>query len=106
MALKAYDRVKHSIRYWLLRRLPTCKQTVKMMSESLERRLTLRERINVKLHLWICLWCVWYIEHMQLLRTTIRAKAEQEPSLESSSLPSLSPEVRERMKINLSQRQD
>ncbi len=103
MSFKAYDKIKHSIRWWLLRRLPTCKQTVKMMSESLERRLTLRERINVKLHLWICLWCVWYIEQLQLLRTTIRTKAEQEPNLDSSSLPSLSTEARERMKQNLSQ---
>jgi len=103
MTLKAYDKIKHSIRWWLLRRLPTCKQTVKMMSESLERRLTLRERINVKLHLWICLWCVWYIEHLQLLRTTIRAKAEQEPNLDSPSLPSMSAEARERIKQKLSQ---
>ena len=99
----AYDKVKHSIRYWLLRRLPTCKQTVQIMSESMERRLTLRERINLKLHLWVCLWCVWYIEHLKLLRTTIRSKAEQEPNLDSSSLPSLSTEARERMKRNLSQ---
>jgi len=76
------------------------------MSESMERRLTLRERINVKLHLWICLWCVWYIEHLQLLRTTIRAKAAQEPNLDSASLPLLSPEVRERMKQRLSQHHD
>jgi len=103
MSFKAYDKIKHSIRWWLLRRLPTCKQTVKMMSESMERRLTLRQRINVKLHLWICLWCVWYIEQLQLLRITIRTKAEQEPNLNSSSLPSLSAEARERMKQNLGQ---
>lgn len=106
MSFKAYDNIKHSIRWWLLRRLPTCKQTVKTMSESMERRLTLRERINVKLHLWICLWCVWYIEQLQLLRTTIRSKAEQQPNLDSSSLPSLSTEARERMKQNLSQHSD
>jgi hypothetical protein len=101
-----YDKIKHSIRWWLLRRLPTCKQTVKTMSESLERRLTLSERISVKLHLWICLWCFWYIEQLQLLRTTIRIKAEQEPNLDSPSLPSLSSEARERMKQNLSQHTD
>lgn len=106
MTLKAYNKIKHSILWWLLRRLPTCKDTVRVMSESMERRLTLRERINVKLHLWICLWCVWYIEHLQLLRTTIRAKAAQEPNLDSASLPLLSPEVRERMKQRLSQHHD
>ncbi len=106
MALSAYQRFKHAIRWWLLRRLPTCKQTVKVISESMERRLSLRERITVKLHLWICLWCVWYLEQLQLMRDTIRSKAAQEPNLESSSLPPLSSEARERMKLSLSQHQD
>jgi hypothetical protein len=106
MNLKAYDKIKHSIRWWLLRRLPTCKQTVKVISESMERRLSLRERIVVKLHLWICLWCVWYLEHLQLMRDTIRSKATQDPNLDPSSLPTLSPEARERMKLNLSQHHD
>lgn len=103
MALGAYDKVKHSIRYWFLRRLPACKETVRIMSESMERRLTVRERINVKLHLWVCLWCVWYLEQLQLMRNTIRSKAAQEPNLDSPSLPSLSPEARERMKLDLSE---
>ena len=106
MTLSAYQKSKHAIRYWLLRRLPTCKQTVKVISESMERRLSLRERITVKLHLWICLWCVWYLEQLQLMRETIRSKAAQEPNLESSSLPPLSPEARQRMKLSLSQHQD
>jgi hypothetical protein len=106
MALKAYDKTKHAVRYWLLRRLPTCKQTVKVISESMERKLSLRERITVKLHLWICLWCVWYLENMELMRDTIRTKASQEPNLGSSSLPPLSAEARERMKLRLSQRND
>jgi hypothetical protein len=73
------------------------------MSESMERRLSLRERINVRLHLWICLWCVWYIQQLQLLRTTIRSRAKEEPNLDATSLPSLSPEARERMKQSLRQ---
>ena len=101
MALKAYDKIKHAVRWWLLRRLPACKQIVKVVSESLERKLSLRERITVKLHLWICLWCVWYLEHLQLMRDTIRTKASEEPNLESSSLPPLSAEARERIKLSL-----
>ena len=106
MALKAYDKIKHAVRWWLLRRLPTCKQTVKVISESMERRLSLWERITVKLHLWICLWCVWYLEHLHLMRDTIHAKAAQESNLDASSLPPLSLEARERMKQNLSQHHD
>ena len=106
MALKAYDKIKHAVRWWLLRRLPACKQIVKVISESMERKLSLRERITVKLHLWICLWCVWYLEHLNLMRDTVRTKASQEPNLDSSSLPPLSPEARERMKLRLSRLND
>ena len=106
MALKAYDKIKHAVRWWLLRRLPACKQIVKVISESMERKLSLRERITVKLHLWICLWCVWYLEHLNLMRDTIRTKASQQANLESSSLPPLSAEARERMKLRLSQPND
>ena len=106
MALKAYDKIKHAVRWWLLRRLPACKQIVKVISESMERKLSLRERITVNLHLWICLWCVWYLEQLNLMRDTIRTKASQEPNLESSSLPPLSAEARERMKLRLSQPND
>jgi len=106
MALSVYQKFKHAIRWWLLRRLPTCKQTVKVISESMERRLSLGEQITVKLHLWICLWCVWYLEQLQLMRDTIRSKASEEPNLESSSLPPLSAEARERMKLSLSQHRD
>ncbi|HET9788685.1 MAG TPA: hypothetical protein VFP47_16215, partial [Pyrinomonadaceae bacterium] len=68
MALKLYDKLKHAVRFWLLRTLPTCQQTVETISQSMERRLTVGERIKVKLHFWICVWCQWYMEHLQLIR--------------------------------------
>lgn len=97
MALKAYDKLKHAIRFWLLRKLPTCQQTVETISQSMERKLTLRERIDLKLHLWICAWCQWYLEHLQIIREAARAKGAESPELESMS-PSLSAEARERIR--------
>ena len=100
MKIGWYEKLKHAVRYWLLRRLPPCKQTVKVLSESLERKLTLRERVLVKLHLWVCMWCVWYLEHLQLVRSSLRAETSQEPTL--SSTPGLSDDARERLKRSLS----
>lgn len=100
MALKAYDRLKHAIRYWLLRKLPTCQQTVEKISQSMERKLTLRERVDLKLHLWICAWCQWYVEHLQIIRDTARAKGSESSDLESVT-PSLSYEARERIRRKL-----
>ena len=100
MALQAYDKLKHSIRYFLLRRLPACQQTVETISQSMERPLTLRESINLKLHLWICVWCQWYLEHLHIIRDVARANAEPD-DLTTTSVPTLSPEARERIKRNL-----
>ena|SRR5690242_15977575 len=99
MALKLYDKLKHAIRYWLLRRLPTCQQTVERISLSMDRRLSLSERIKVKLHLWICAWCQWYFEHLHLIRDTARAKADEPPEFVSNS--GLSDEARERIRRRL-----
>ena len=102
MALKIYDKLKHSIRYFLLRRLPPCQQVVETISQSLERKLTLRESITLKLHLWICAWCQWYLEHLHIIRDAARAKANESPDLTTASGPTLSAEARERIKRKLS----
>jgi len=99
MAVKLYDKLKHSIRYRLLRTLPTCQQTVEVISQSMERSLSLKERINLKLHLWICVWCQWYLEHLQIIRETARAKADEPPDFISGA--GLSTEARERIRRNL-----
>jgi hypothetical protein len=99
MALKVYDNLKHSIRYYLLRTLPTCQQTVERISDSMERSLSIRDRIRLKLHLWICVWCQWYIEHLHIIRETARAKAEEPADVISGH--SLSGEARERIRRRL-----
>ena len=99
MALKLYDKLKHAVRYWLLRTLPACQQTVETISQSMERRLTLRERINLKVHLWICVWCQWYMEHLQVIRDTSRAQAAEAPDRMTSA--TLSNEARERIRRRL-----
>ena len=96
MALQFYDKLKHAVRFWLLRRLPNCQSIVETISESMERPLSFRERILVKLHLWICAWCQWYLEHLQLIRKTARAKANEAPNLLIDA--TLSDEARERIR--------
>jgi hypothetical protein len=99
MALKLYDKLKHSVRFWLLRRLPNCQNTVQMLSQSMERPLSLQERFKVKLHLWICAWCQWYLEHLQLIRAAARAHGDEAPDLVTAA--TLSDEARERIRRNL-----
>ena len=95
-----YDKTKHAVRFWLLRRLPPCQQTVEIISQSLERPLSTRERVLLKLHLWVCMWCVWYLEHLQLIRDTARKDSQDLPELDPS-VTGLSAEARERIKQQL-----
>ncbi len=99
MTLKLYDKLKHSVRFWLLRTLPTCQQTVETISNSMERPLSLQDRFKVKLHLWICVWCQWYLEHLHLIRAAARAKGDQ--AVDVVSDVSLSDEARERIRRKL-----
>ena len=52
----------------------------------MERPLSFVERFKLKLHLWICAWCQWYLEHLQLIRETTRAKGEEVPDLFGATL--------------------
>ena len=99
MAVRLYEKLKHSVRYWLLRNLPPCQQTVETASQSMERPLKLGEKIKLKLHLWICVWCQWYMEHLQLIRDASRAQG-REPA---DRLPgaTLSNDARERIRRRL-----
>ena len=95
-----YEKTKHAVRFWLLRRLPACKQTVEIISQSMERPLTLRERLLLKLHLWVCMWCLWYMEHLQLMRDAVRLQ-ENETDVDVSTTTRLSDEARERIRRSL-----
>lgn len=101
MARGLISRATHAVRYFLLRRLPACKQMTVLMSESMERPLTLRERVVLRLHLWVCIWCVWYLEQLRLLRATLRERAERGEAEDRSADLHLTLEARERIKRTL-----
>ena len=101
--IRLYQKATHALRYTLLRRLPTCRQTVSAISLSMERPLSLRERVKTKLHLWVCIWCVRYLEQLQLMRDTLRARGSKLPDEGDAAEASLPAEARERMKRALSQ---
>jgi len=96
-----YDKTKHAVRFWLLRRLPACKQTVELISQSMERPLTLRERVLLKLHLWVCMWCQWYLEHLHIMRGALRVQETENDDLDVSTTTRLSDEARERIRRSL-----
>lgn len=55
----------------ILHTLPPCKEVVKIVSASLDRPLTLKEKLVMKLHLVACKPCVRYLEQSTFLNTAV-----------------------------------
>ena len=44
---------------------------VPLMSESLERRLSVLEHVQLRLHLMVCVWCARYLKQIEFLRELV-----------------------------------
>ncbi|MCI0692278.1 hypothetical protein L0337_09780 [candidate division KSB1 bacterium] len=93
-------KLKDKMVRWLARRLPACKEVTRMASEAMERKLTLRQRIEMRLHLLICTLCMRYVKQLQFMHDAIQQHAAQ---IETGAAPPsvLSHDARERMKQKL-----
>ena len=63
----------------------SCKEATRMCSESLDRRLNLRERLTLKMHLMMCSGCTNYDRQMAYLRAIARRYAQGEAADTRSS---------------------
>jgi len=73
----------------------TCKDASRLISEGQERQLRLRERWDLRLHLWICANCRRFERQIHLLRRALRMLARRVET--DAQGPDLSPEARERI---------
>lgn len=62
---------------FLARRLPPCKVLLPLFSESLERPLTIREKITTKLHLLTCGACRRYVAQIERMSEMVKPKDEE-----------------------------
>jgi Putative zinc-finger len=72
----------------------SCKQASEYISQSLDRKLTIRERFALKLHLLICKYCKQFSQQLQALRVAINAYVR---SIESDYTIEMSAEARKRI---------
>jgi hypothetical protein len=101
MAFQFYTKVKQEATFFLGRRLPRCDDLLVTMSESLDRSLTLREKIKMRMHFLICAYCKRYLQQLGVMRQSMRRASAV---VTESSTSSLSDGARERLKRALETR--
>lgn len=88
--------LKTTFKYWLARKTADCKTVSPLFSDAYERKLSLFERLRVRLHLYTCGACLNYVSNLEFMHDVFRA---QDASLEREKIQaSLSPESKERLK--------
>ena len=65
--MKFSERTKQAARLWLARRLPTCQQIAPVASRARDGQATLRQRVELRLHLTICELCARYASQLAFL---------------------------------------
>ena len=77
----------------------SCKEISRLASEALDRKLPLRQRLGLRLHVAMCRFCSEYRRQLLLLREIVQGYGAREE--ERLLAVNLSPEARERMKALL-----
>jgi len=75
----------------------SCEEVTQLVSESLDRELSLRQRVSTKMHLMMCRLCSRYNKQLAGLREAFRLHAMREEDIDIYPA-SLSSEARQRIK--------
>jgi hypothetical protein len=106
MKAKPLYKIKMEATFWLARRLPPCTELLPIMSQSLEREWTLRERVVMRLHFLYCEYCLRYLKQLRFMRDAARTGADKLYETSTTSTPVLSAEARQRLKRALDTRSE
>lgn len=89
-------RLRLALDRFIRRRLPPCKEIVKIISASFDRQLTVREKWAMKLHVFACRPCTRYFEQSEFLvnATRVLDRKLKEEALDGQ----LKDDARERIK--------
>lgn len=88
-------KLKWQLILFLARRLPDCKTITPKLGESMDRKLSFRERVVNRLHLFTCEACRRYREQIEFLHIALEATGGASEEITNASL---SPGSKERLK--------
>ncbi|HMO15898.1 MAG TPA: hypothetical protein PKD64_17885 [Pirellulaceae bacterium] len=82
-----------------------CKETTKLISDSLDRKLTFRERMGLWLHMMMCSLCRRFRSNIIALRRRLRAIIDPQKLVDANT-PAMSEAARARLEAAIKQRMD
>ena len=80
---------------------PCCRDAARLLSESMDRRLPLAERVGLRAHLLLCGLCRGYGRQLVFLRRLVDVFTKRVETPASPSALELSPEARARIRERL-----
>ena len=98
MKQSIFQRLKTAFKFWLARRLPDCRTITPTLSESLDRKLSRREKFVMKLHLFTCSGCARYLKQIKFLSEALRIREEKLTKADHSSSAQMSAEAKDKLK--------
>lgn len=77
----------------------SCKHATELISKQMEERLSLREEVSLKIHLFVCEFCEKFRQQSEFIRKALSFKRkESEEEVSSISIPAKAKErLRERL---------
>ncbi len=89
--------VKHTkFNLWVWRKFPKCKEMVKIITASMDEKLSWREWLMMKIHLLSCDPCINFLKQIKFIRSALSHSDEQLGQAETSV--KLSDDARARLK--------
>lgn len=58
--------------YWVWRNLPSCREIVKLITASMDARISWREWVVMKVHLFSCDSCINFLKQVKFIRSVLR----------------------------------
>lgn len=88
--------LKAKFKLWLSKKTEECKTVTPLFSYACDRKLSLLEKLRVRLHLYTCGACLNYVSNINFMHEVF--DAQEELRYNEKNRASLSPESRERIK--------
>lgn len=90
---------KSKLNIWIWRNLPPCREIVKVITASMDGKVSWKDRILMKIHLLSCDPCVNFLKQIKFLSAAVHHHSHHAEA--AGEQPALSGDARDRIKKNL-----